>query len=87
MLLIGCPYCGPRSESEYTYGGAAHVTRPSLAATDPEWTRYLYMRENTKGPYRERWLHAFGCGLWFNAVRDTTTHEILKVYPMGDSGE
>lgn len=84
MLHIPCPYCGPRDEVEFTYGGPAHVARPDLAATDREWTRYLYQCENPKGPYRERWFHAYGCGRWFNAVRDTTTHDIHRVYPMGE---
>ena len=57
-----------------------------LAAPDREWTQYLYHRANVKGPYRERWLHSFGCGRWFNILRDTTTHEIHEVYPMGESG-
>jgi heterotetrameric sarcosine oxidase delta subunit len=61
--------------------------RPTLSATDREWTHYLYHRANTKGPYRERWLHHFGCGRWFNVLRDTTTHEILNVYLMGQSGQ
>ena len=86
MLYIPCPYCGPRDETEFAYGGPSHVTRPDLAATDREWTHYLYHRTNTKGPYRERWLHSFGCGRWFNVMRDTTTHEILEVYLMGESG-
>ena len=25
MLLIECPYCGPRDETEYRHGGQAHV--------------------------------------------------------------
>ena len=87
MLNIPCPNCGRRDEIEFTYGGPAHVTRPGLESTDREWTHYLYHRENTKGPYRERWLHAFGCGRWFNRRRDTTTHEILMVYLMGGSGK
>ena len=28
MLLIKCPYCGERDQSEFTNGGEAHVTRP-----------------------------------------------------------
>jgi sarcosine oxidase subunit delta len=32
----------------------------------------------------ERWLHAYGCGRWFNAARNTLTHEILGIYAMGD---
>ena len=87
MLYIPCPYCGPRDETEFTYGGPSHVTRPELTSTDREWTHYLYHRQNSKGPYRERWLHNFGCGRWFNVLRDTTTHEILKVYLMGQSGQ
>ena len=85
-MLIPCPYCGSRDETEFSYGGPSHVTRPELMSTDREWTQYLYTRENTKGPYRERWLHNFGCGRWFNLLRDTTTHEILEVYLIGRSG-
>jgi len=25
-----------------------------------------------------------GCGQWFNVARDTVTHEIRKVYAMGE---
>jgi heterotetrameric sarcosine oxidase delta subunit len=82
MLHIPCPYCGLRDETEFTYGGPSHVVRPGLTATDAEWTRYLYHRANTRGPYRERWHHSFGCGRWFNAIRDTVTHEIQDVYLM-----
>ena len=27
MLLIHCPYCGPRPELEFAYAGQAHVAR------------------------------------------------------------
>lgn len=84
MLYIPCPFCGPRDETEFTYGGPSHVTRPELSCTDREWTQYLYHRANAKGPYRERWLHGFGCGRWFNVLRDTTTHEIPQIYRMGE---
>jgi sarcosine oxidase subunit delta len=29
MLQITCPYCGPRAEKEFTYGGEAHIVRPA----------------------------------------------------------
>ncbi|MFO1061925.1 MAG: sarcosine oxidase subunit delta [Dongiaceae bacterium] len=29
MLLITCPYCGPRDEEEFSYGGEAHIARPA----------------------------------------------------------
>ncbi|WP_327341962.1 sarcosine oxidase subunit delta family protein [Streptomyces europaeiscabiei] len=86
MLLITCPWCGPRDEAEFHYGGQAHVPYPETpsALTDEEWARYLFFRDNTKGPFAERWSHAAGCRTWFNAVRDTSTNEILAVYRAGE---
>src|SRR5262245_29339615 len=93
MLLIPCPWCGPRDEVEFHYCGQAHVPYPADPAglTDEEWARYLFFRDNPKGPFAERWSHAAGCRRWFNAVRDTGTNEILTVYrtgePRPESGE
>ncbi|KAF5998601.1 sarcosine oxidase subunit alpha family protein [Streptomyces sp. WAC00263] len=86
MLLIPCPWCGPRDEAEFHYGGQAHVPYPDdpSALTDQEWARYLFFRDNPKGPFAERWSHAAGCRRWFNAVRDTATNEILAVYRAGE---
>jgi sarcosine oxidase, subunit alpha len=86
MLLIPCPWCGPRDEAEFHYGGQAHVPYPedSAALTDQEWARYLFFRDNPKGPFAERWSHAAGCRRWFNAVRNTATNEILAVYRTGE---
>jgi heterotetrameric sarcosine oxidase delta subunit len=86
MLLIACPYCGPRDEIEFRWGGDAHVARPALDATDQQWADYLFVRRNPKGPNAERWLHAAGCRQWFNLVRDSATHEITAVYKMGEPG-
>ncbi|WP_037672732.1 sarcosine oxidase subunit delta family protein [Streptomyces griseus] len=86
MLLIPCPWCGPRDESEFHYGGQAHVPYPQdpAALSDEDWARYLFFRDNPKGPFPERWTHAAGCRRWFNAVRDTSTNEILTVYRAGE---
>ncbi|MCX5053623.1 MULTISPECIES: sarcosine oxidase subunit delta family protein [unclassified Streptomyces] len=86
MLLIPCPWCGPRDEAEFHYGGQAHVPYPEnpAALTDEEWARYLFFRANPKGPFAERWSHAAGCRRWFNAVRDTSTNELLTVYRAGE---
>ena len=86
MLLIPCPWCGPRDEAEFHYGGQAHVPYPENPAdlTDEEWARYLFFRDNPKGPFAERWSHAAGCRRWFNAVRDTSSNEILTVYRAGE---
>lgn len=78
MLLISCPHCGPRNETEFTYGGQAGVAYPaeSDALTDAGWVEYLFLRDNPKGRWRERWVHAAGCRRWFDLERDTLTNEI-----------
>jgi len=85
MLLIDCPHCGPREESEFSYGGQAHIERPKDPASlsDEEWAAFVFWRDNTKGVYLERWNHAHGCRRWFNMARDTVSYEVLAVYAMG----
>ena len=85
MLRIPCPYCGVRDEPEFIFGGPSHVTRPAPDVDDATWTRYLYDRDNPAGLHFERWLHAYGCGQWFNVARNTLTHELVEIYAMGDS--
>jgi heterotetrameric sarcosine oxidase delta subunit len=76
MLLIPCPYCGPREEIEFRYGGEG-VSIPE-AADDREWARFLYYRSSPAGLFTERWVHTHGCRRWFQVLRDTTTHEIFE---------
>ncbi|MET0693132.1 MAG: sarcosine oxidase subunit delta [Propionibacteriaceae bacterium] len=87
MMLIECPYCGPRVETEFGYGGQAHVGYPKdpHALSDEEWATYLFYRDNPQGSFAERWLHAAGCRKWFNAIRNTRTYEISHVYRVGES--
>ena len=86
MLLIPCPYCGERDETEFSYGGEAHIARPKEpeALSDEEWADYVFMRPNSKGVLLERWVHSHGCRRWFNLARDTVTYEIHAVYKMGE---
>ena len=85
MLLVPCPYCGPRPEVEFRCGGEAHVRRPDPAtATDQEWAEYLYYRANPKGLHRERWCHVHGCGRWFNAARDTVSERFQASYRLDE---
>jgi len=85
MQLINCPWCGPREEAEFHYGGQAHVPYPDNPAEldDETWARYVFFRDNPKGPFAERWVHSAGCRRWFNAVRDTQTHQLIRVYLVG----
>ena len=85
MLIINCPHCGPREESEFACGGEAHIARPLAqnSISDAEFADYLFLRDNPKGLFLERWRHSAGCRRWFNIARDTVSHEIIEVYPMG----
>ncbi|MDO7835591.1 sarcosine oxidase subunit delta [Sphingobium sp. HBC34] len=84
MLRLSCPFCGPRDEREFHCGGQSHIQRPgpAEAVSDASWGSYLFDRINPRGHHAERWHHSFGCGRWFNVLRDTTTHHILAVYAM-----
>jgi len=78
MLRISCPWCGPRDELEFRWGGEFPLVRPGPPerVSDQAWADYLFYRENPKGWVRERWCHTAGCRQWFVVVRNTVTHEI-----------
>lgn len=82
MMLISCPWCGPREETEFRYGGEAHVAYPTDPGqlSDERWAAYLFFRRNTNGEFAERWCHDSGCRQWFHAVRDTATNRFHAVY-------
>ena len=86
MLLIECPWCGHRDESEFSYAGEAHIARPlqTEKLSDEQWADYLFMRKNPKGLHREQWLHAAGCRRYFNVERDTATYKISGSYKIGE---
>ena len=77
MLLLDCPWCGPREEPEFVCDG--EVTLPTAdpeAASDTDWVDALYRRTNMKGLHREWWCHRHGCRQWFWVERDTATHAV-----------
>jgi sarcosine oxidase subunit delta len=80
MLLISCPWCGPRDEVEFQAGGEAGRVRPHdpAALDDAQWADFLFMRRNEKGLQRERWNHAAGCRRWFAIERNNITHDIAR---------
>jgi sarcosine oxidase subunit delta len=85
MLLIPCPFCGPRPEIEFAYGGQAGLVRPLDPASvdDEAWGAYLYQRDNPRGPHGERWRHLHGCGRFFNVTRNTVTDLFVESPPAG----
>jgi sarcosine oxidase, subunit delta len=80
MLSIPCPYCGDRDETEFHYGGQAGVAYPAdpMALSDEAWAEYVFMRDNPKGWFAERWFHTTGCRRWFTVERHTVTYEFRR---------
>jgi len=87
MMRINCPHCGKRDEIEFTWGGEAHLVRPlhPEELSDEQWASYLFMRQNPKGLHHERWCHTYGCGQWFNVIRDTQSHKITKISSINEA--
>jgi sarcosine oxidase subunit delta len=83
MLLLTCPYCGPRDETEFSYGGEAGIVRPanSRMLADEEWADYLFMRRNPRGIWVELWSHTAGCRRWLAVERDTYTSRVYSSWP------
>ena len=82
MLILTCPCCGiAADETELAAGGEAHLKRETVGAGDEDFEAYLFMRDNPRGVHFERWRHAYGCGKWFLAARDTMTLEVFGTYP------
>ncbi|WP_410599583.1 sarcosine oxidase subunit delta [Amycolatopsis sp. lyj-90] len=86
MQLIHCPWCGPREETEFHYGGQAGVVYPERPAelSDVDWAEYVFYRDNPDGAFAERWSHSAGCRRWFGAVRDTRTYRFLSTAKPGE---
>ncbi|MCY3769164.1 MAG: sarcosine oxidase subunit delta [Gammaproteobacteria bacterium] len=86
MLIIECPWCGKRDQSEFTAHGEAHIARPGdpYKLSDEEWGDYVFFRKNPKGLHYERWVHSHGCRRWFNVARCTITDHIYATYKPGD---
>ncbi|MFT5114432.1 MAG: sarcosine oxidase subunit delta [Parasphingorhabdus sp.] len=87
MLIIKCPWCGERDQSEFSYGGEAHIERPlhPEQLNDQEWGDYVFFRKNPKGLHKEQWMHSAGCRRWFNAIRDTVTYKFHGFYKPGEA--
>ena len=78
MLVITCPFCGPRDEREFDYGGLAKAPRSEAAnvTNDTEWIAYLLYPDDQGRIADEYWWHVRGCGEWVRVRRNTTTHRI-----------
>lgn len=79
-MLIPCPFCGRRPETEFTYAGPDMGPRDDDPSrfSDVQWVQALTVPPNPLGPVSEHWRHSKGCGAWVTIRRDTRTHEIFK---------
>jgi sarcosine oxidase subunit delta len=83
-MLIPCPICGLRDQSEFTYGGDATPVRPNMISTEVErWAAYVYDRSNPRGGHEELWHHVHGCRSWLFVERNTETHDVFSARLLG----
>jgi sarcosine oxidase subunit delta len=79
-MRIRCPYCGERSNDEFTVLGDADALLARPGDGEPQaFYAYSYLRTNPAGLLRELWYHSAGCRRWLVVTRDTRTHEIANV--------
>lgn len=84
MILLPCPWCGPRNVSEFRYVGEAKG-RPDIASVTPAvWRDYLYTHANPAGWVRENWYHRSGCRQFFGAERHTVSNEVRSTWRPGE---
>ncbi|MCX7055857.1 MAG: sarcosine oxidase subunit delta [Proteobacteria bacterium] len=79
MKILTCPVNGPRSISEFVYGGEIRPMPDPGTTSDDDWARYVFNRSGVAGVKREWWCHT-ASGVWFVAERDTATDTVLKTY-------
>jgi len=82
MLLITCPHCGPRAQTEFTYERTVDaIVQPD---TDPaEAMTTLFTRTNPRGVDEELWRHTYGCRAWLVMTRHRVSHEITAIRAVG----
>jgi sarcosine oxidase subunit delta len=77
MLMVSCPHCGARDESEFVCVGEPRL-RPDAVLDERAWSDALYTRANLKGLAEELWFHKHGCRQWFRLTRDTSTGRFAR---------
>lgn len=75
MLLIPCPNCGERDETEFAHGGTVRRL-PALdgASNASDWHAAVHIRQHGNEPRLEFWYHHAGCERWIELTRDLRDH-------------
>ncbi|MFC5995746.1 sarcosine oxidase subunit delta [Pseudonocardia hispaniensis] len=76
MMLLTCPWCGPRNSTEFRFRGESHARPHPDTATPGQWRDYLYFATNPRGWSRETWYHGSGCRRYFTVERHTESNEL-----------
>jgi sarcosine oxidase, subunit delta len=85
MILLPCPWCGPRDAGEFHHLGEA-VARPDPGTADPaQWREYLYVRSNQRDWTSETWYHRAGCRRYIRVERHTETNEVRASRAVGSA--
>ncbi|MCP5087160.1 MAG: sarcosine oxidase subunit delta [Rhodobacteraceae bacterium] len=76
MLLIPCPNCGPRDETEFTYGGpVSQWPEMNGGSTTKDWHRAVHFKSSKSTLVSELWYHDAGCERWIVLCRDQNSHD------------
>ena len=76
MIVVPCPYCGPRNSAEFRWVGESVPQPDPNSATPEQWRSFLYLRRNPAGWTVETWYHRAGCRQYFTVERHTVTNEV-----------
>ena len=76
MILLPCPWCGPRPATEFAHVGEVSARPDPAGATPAQWRAYLYLRANPCGWTSETWYHRMGCRRFIRVERHTETNEV-----------
>jgi heterotetrameric sarcosine oxidase delta subunit len=82
MMLLECPWCGPRNADEFAHVGEAPNRPDPATASAEQWRGYLYLSANPAGWVHEWWLHRGGCRRYLAATRDTLTNTVARTAPV-----
>ncbi|WP_210030705.1 sarcosine oxidase subunit delta [Pseudonocardia parietis] len=74
MMVLSCPWCGPRNVTEFRYGGERRARPEVETVSAQQWRRFLYAKSNPLGTVAESWYHRAGCRRYFAVERDTATN-------------
>jgi sarcosine oxidase, subunit delta len=85
MILLPCPWCGPRNVEEFAHLGELTARPEGSGTTRQEWRSYLYLRANPCGWVREQWYHRAGCRRVLAVERHTLTNAVRR--PDGEGAD